>query len=373
MKRAKIKSRWAALTAVLVLLGLTVRTDVAYGALGIETDKKGSIEFEVSANTYTGPEGSEVDYDTLNLGSLKIPVKLYRVASINVSGKYTALPPYESLTGLGSVDSETNAETWASFAEAAQAIAEPLPDEEGNTPEGGRPYRELSLENARGKADGLETGLYLVSAQKVVTDEYIYSFQPYLVSLPGNAYDPLDPDSSDEWLYDVTVGLKPSRENRYGDLEIIKTLDTYNATLGGATFIFEVYAEKDGIVYNDVVSAVFDGAGTKSVKIEGKIPAGALVTVKEIYTGASYEAVAGTEKTETIIADQSVSAAFRNDYDERLNGGTSIVNHFAAEPDGGQAGQETGGQAGENAPAAESREIWNVVQQKDSTGQTGEE
>ena len=70
MKKAKIKSRWAALTVVLALLGLTVRMNVAYGAIGIETDKKGSMEFEVSAKTYTGPEGSEVDYETLNLGSL---------------------------------------------------------------------------------------------------------------------------------------------------------------------------------------------------------------------------------------------------------------------------------------------------------------
>ncbi len=371
MKKAKIKSRWAALTVVLALLGLTVRMDVAYGAIGIETDKKGSMEFEVGAKTYTGPEGSEVDYETLNLGSLAIPVKLYRVASVNVSGKYTALPPYTSLTGLGSVDAGTNAGTWASFADAAHAIAEPLPDAEGNTPEGDKPYKELTLENAHGRAENLETGLYLVSAQEVVTAEYIYSFQPYLVSLPGNACDASDPDSSDDWLYDVTVGLKPSRENRYGDLEIRKTLDTYNATLGGAAFIFEISAEKDGIVYNDVVSVVFDGAGTKSVKIEGRIPAGALVTVKEIYSGASYEAVAGTEKTETIIADQLVSVTFRNDYDERLNGGTSIVNHFAADKDDSQADQGTG--AGQSTPAAESREVWSVVQQKDSTGQTGEE
>lgn len=150
---------------------------------GIETDKKGSMEFEVSAETYTGPEGSEVDYETLNLGSLAIPVKLYRVASVNVSGKYTALPPYTSLTGLGSVDAGTNAGTWASFADAAHAIAEPLPDAEGNTPEGDKPYKELTLENAHGRAENLETGLYLVSAQEVVTAEYIYSFQPYLVSL----------------------------------------------------------------------------------------------------------------------------------------------------------------------------------------------
>ena len=52
------------------------------------------------------------------------------------------------------------------------------------------------------------------------------------------------------------------------------------------------------------------------------------MTITEVYSGASYEIISDPEKTQTIIADEAVSVDFTNDYDERLNGGTSVVNHF---------------------------------------------
>lgn len=379
----KRRSRWTALAAAFVLLGLSVRTDTAYGAVGIDTGREDcAVHFELGKETYAGPEGGQVDYKTLALESLEIPVKLYQVASVNVSGKYTAAEHYKSLTEkLASVNSQTAAGTWAELAKSAQELAEPGADQ--TAVKGDKPVKEITLEHAKGTADGLGTGLYLVSAQEVQTPEYIYSFQPYLVSLPGNAYNPSKPsgpDNKDDWLYEVTVGLKPSRANRYGDLEIQKTLNTYNATLGGATFIFQVEAEKDGIIYSDVFSIVFDRAGTRSVKT-GKIPAGADVKVTEVYTGASYELKTDAEQTRTILADETVSAAFTNDYDERLSGGTSIVNHFKAKGDGSLADENAGrtgtpdvddaGQNLDDTQNTRSRILWDVEQLSDSTGQTG--
>ena len=74
-------------------------------------------------------------------------------------------------------------------------------------------------------------------------------------------------------VYDVTTGLKPSQEVRFGNLVIDKTVTSFNETLGNATFVFQIEGKKDGEqIYSDVVSAVFDAAGTKSILVD-KIPA----------------------------------------------------------------------------------------------------
>ena len=48
----------------------------------------------------------------------------------------------------------------------------------------------------------------------------------------------------------------------------------------------------------------------------------------EIYSGASYELTSEPSKTVSIVADQEVHAAFSNDYNGKMNGGSSVVNHF---------------------------------------------
>lgn len=150
----------------------------------------------------------------------------------------------------------------------------------------------------------------------------------------------------------MTTGLKPEQEVRYGSVQINKTLDTYNATLGGASFIFSVEAVKDGeTVYSDVVSLVFDGPGTKSVEV-GNIPAGAQVTVTEVYSGSSYQIVGNNVATAVISAETSAQVSFANTYDGSNNGGSSIVNHFTyTAPEGTDSGEGT----------------WNWTQQTDST------
>ena len=90
-------------------------------------------------------------------------------------------------------------------------------------------------DKSKGVAGDLSTGMYLVVAESVQSPEYTYDFTPYLISLPNNYYSETEDDT---WVYDVTTGLKPAQTERYGDLVIEKTLTAYNATLGGADFIF---------------------------------------------------------------------------------------------------------------------------------------
>ena len=388
----KKRSIGVALAVVFALLALTIRTDVAHGAIGIETERTDcSISFDLavdaqkpqpgeeqkpggeqkpgeSGDPTTGDGGEQELTGFVELEKLLIEVELYKVADVNVSGKYiepktgdTSL--YGALKSeLAGVSSETKAAQWLEMAETAMKQVE-----EGKL----SPVKTATLNSGNGnEITNLSTGLYLVAAKEVQSPEYIYRFTPYLVSLPGNDYQ--QKGDSDAWIYQVRVSLKPSQENRYGDLEITKTLNSYNATLGGATFIFQVDAKKDDIVFSDVVSIVFDQPGTRTVKLAERIPAGATVTVKEVYSGASYEVVSDPEKTTTIVANDpdhpgaAASVDFTNDYDERLNGGTSVVNHFIyTEPEGGDAGTDSG--SGAQTPEG----VWDYEQLKDSTQETG--
>ena len=305
-----IKKKGAAALAFALVLS-AVGISSVYGAPGIDTGASCSLSFELDGQ-----------YEELE--RMAIPVSLYKVADLDVSGEYLPLEGYESLE-LGSVTESTTAQQWESFAKEAVALTDTLgtepaavleiaPDEEGKP---------------SGYAGDLSQGMYLVEADTVQTEEYTYEFVPYLVSLPNNYY---YSTGNDDWVYDVTTGLKPEQTMRYGSLTIDKTLASYNATLGSASFVFQVEGVKDGdLVLSDVVSLVFDATGTKSVTISG-IPAGTRVTVTEIYGGANYDATSAAEQSAVVTADEegqlSASVSFTNDYNGGMNYGTSVVNHF---------------------------------------------
>lgn len=326
MKMKKTIKKGSALALALALMLSATVLPKVYAAFGIDTEKSCSLTFELDGT-----------YQELN--GLTIPINLYRVADVEENGEYKVLPGYEDLD-LASINDKTTAEDWEKLAGKASELVEnqsAVPDVEVQMqkPDGG--------DKSTVTANDLSTGMYLVIAESVQSAAYKYDFIPYLISLPNNYYGQTQDDT---WVYDVITGLKPSQTQRYGDLVIDKTLTAYNTTLGGANFIFQVEAERDfEVVYSNVVSISFDAPGTKSVKIE-HIPAGAAVTVTEVYSGASYELTSdGTQQT-VIVADNTVDVSFENTYDHRNNGGSSVVNRFTYN-DGD----------------------WDWEQQKDSTGE----
>ncbi len=326
--------RKSALIFAALLLMLAAAPGNVYGSLGIETEKADcSIAFDLG--NLTG-EGS----DFAGLTALEIPVDLYKVADVKMDGSYV---PGSSYSGLAEdlkaaldaanvQDQERKAEEWLNLAEGFRELI----------PENTFGEYQTTLTEGAGQIDDLPVGLYLVCARKVWSEEFIYTFSPYLISVPDNGYYK-DDTREDAWIYHVEVSLKPERENRFGDLEIVKTLDSYNESLGSATFIFQIDAHKDEFTYSDVVSLVLDGPGTRSVILRQKLPAGASVTVREVYSGPSYSAGSGeiqnieSALAATILSDKlevnmeekpKNQVSFTNHYDNRLNGGTSVVNHF---------------------------------------------
>lgn len=295
----------------------------AKAASAIDTDAECSIEFDISGNS------SE-------LLSASIPVNLYKVASVDVSGNYTATGTFAKLD-LSSVSADNLDTAAAIWSERAAEAKKLLKDDT-------EPTTTVTLTQGRGTATGLNTGLYLVDTPEVVTTNYTYTFTPYLVSLPTNNY---YSNGNDDWIYDLTkeynsaVGLKPEEHARYGDLKINKTLAHHNATTGKkATFVFKIeITPLKGKTETRIESLDFEAAGDSSVTIT-KIPAGATVTVKEEYSGASYKLTSANDQNATIVATDRgakvdpASVSFTNDIDDNMNGGYGVKNNFKLDENG---------------------------------------
>lgn len=136
----------------------------AKAASAIDTDAECSIQFDIGGNS-----------ELLN-DDVTVQVNLYKVASVDVSGNYTATDAFTGLD-LSSVSADnldTAAATWAERAKEAQGK---LTDSKGNTVVD--PTETVTLQNGRGYQDKLETGLYLVDTPKVITTNYTYTFTPY--------------------------------------------------------------------------------------------------------------------------------------------------------------------------------------------------
>lgn len=326
-RRVKILGA-CALTLAVTLSGLALPR--AYAAKAVDVNKKCSIEFNLQNSVYdaaTENKDAEKAEDFAELNKLHVQVHLYRVADIKETGAYTETKGFEELK-LDQISDKTTAEQWAEKAAKARELIESGVEPAAETA--------VTLENGKGKVSELATGMYLIVADEVKSPYFTYSFKESLISLPNNYW---YNSQSDDWIYNLTknnaVGLKPDREERKGDLVINKTLTSYNATVGGATFVFHVNVEKrDGTVTNNVYKMEFNGAGNDSLTISD-LPAGAIVTVTEEYSGASYKLVSDKDQKTTIIAQEEegnpVSVSFTNEYDGGQNGGSGIVNRFYME------------------------------------------
>ena len=323
MMRKRVKEGSAIFLALAVAFSVFALPGV-WAANAIQVDRTDcSVEFSVGSD-YTELQKSDVTVD------------LYKVASVDKSGEYTVVKDFKGLdvSGLNIEDKDGSAAEWAKRAETAAQMAKA----------GSITPKKVVTKNGMVTASKLETGLYLICPEQVVTDNYTYTFAPYLISLPNNYY---GNGGSDTWVYNLTgengITLKPEQHERFGDLVINKTLTALNATSGDkATFVFQIDITKaDGTTESKVEALTFDAAGKQSAKITG-LPAGAQVKVTEVYSGASYELTSTNGVQTTITANDEYSAAdaptaevsFINETDGRTNGGYGVVNHFELDENG---------------------------------------
>lgn len=332
MKAGKYRKIWICGAMTLVMgASLVFSRMAAFAGDRIDTSAACSLTIEVAGDI------SSQYPEILDAG---IPVTLYKVADMDSNADYTPLEGFEEI-GLADIGSETTAGEWAAMAEkACVALGRPFdPEKETKDEDNQEPLvkepvtHEFTVDLGDGQPDtlaGLDCGMYLVYAEETATDNYVYNFTPYLVSLPTSDYT-IENGGTDTWTYDVVMGLKPQQGTRYGDLIIEKTLGTVNTSMGGASCVFQVEAVKDGkIVYSNVLSLNFKDPGTKQIVVD-EIPMGAEVTVTEIYAGAGYKLTSAPSVNVTIVEPETegypATANFTNDYDYP-GYGTSVVNHF---------------------------------------------
>lgn len=310
MMRKRIRRGGTLLLGFAVLLSAMFLPQV-YAAEAIDPAAECSIGFSI-AGTYEDLSNTEVQVD------------LYKVADVSASGKYTAVSGYEGL-GLEEISDTTTAQEWEEKALKAAETAQAQ----------GKETAQVTVAGGVGSVSGLKTGMYLIQAETAQTENYEYTFTPYLVSLPNNYY---YENGNDTWVYTLTdLALKPEQTERLGSLEIVKTLDGKGISMGeAATFIFQVdYTTPRGEDKTELVTVTF-GAGdgsTGSASVD-EIPAGSQVTVTEIYSGASYE-LAASEGTEAVIAaGETAQARFTNTYNGSWNGGYGVVNSYTVDENG---------------------------------------
>ncbi len=331
MKAGKRFRRGCAL-ALAVLLGLSGLVQIrTQAATGIETGRLCTLTVSVADSEYKE-----------EFNEMKIPVSLYRVADVDVSGRYAPVEPFKGMD-FSSLGSETKAEDWTVLAEEAVECLEGTEVPAVQTKEAAA--AEGSTEAAGAVFEDLATGLYLVVPEAAYNKDYTvrYLFTPYLTALPSSEYT-LTGAGSDEWNYDTVIGLKAEGEPQYGRLNITKVLSNYNETLGRTSFVFQVEGrdETGALVYSNVISTTHEGAGSETVTL-GQIPAGLTVTVTEVYSGASYELVDSREKDVLIWSDAAVasgehseaSVSFTNRYGGGNRGGYGVTNHFDSDGSGG--------------------------------------
>lgn len=315
MSKMKWKKRCLAafLAAATVLAGAAAAP--AYAAREVEVDRLCSLTVTI------GEEGSYIE----DLTGAQWEVKLYRIASVDAQGEYTAAEGFESLEE--GIDSVETAADWDEVASGAQKII-------GAQESPAQPDAVIQVANGTGTAQGLPTGLYLLLSDNAVTDLYEYTFQPAVALLPSPAGQ--GTAAGEDWIYDQTVALKYEQGPRYGSLRVVKTLDSFNESLGPVTFVFQVEGvnENGETVYSNVLATTHSSAGTQSAVAE-QIPAGTTVTVTEVYSGASYALVSDGTQTGVIAADTELAMAFTNSYDDELVPGYGAVNNFQYDENSG--------------------------------------
>ena len=303
------------------------------------------------ASSLTVIPGSQEELS--DLAGAGVVVDLYQVASAAREGSgyaYTLGERYAGLReGLDQVLTTPVGEALEALSELAAQAALGGGDRAVPTVEGAP---------AGSAVGGIEPGLYLVVVRgsrperylgtikgangrdiivsRVQTGNWLYTYLPRLVFLPGkpvDAHGHNSPANPGGWLFNVRMTLKPTRENgRLGSLEIVKTLTDFVADHQGF-FVFKVDVYVGGeLISSTLYNMIFDQAGQQRITVPD-LPEGAEVVVTEEYSGASYRLTTAGMVRGTISAGEVLQAEFTNT--GSTGDGGAIINHFNFEDEGG--------------------------------------
>ena len=392
-----MKKKWLSLAIVLTLIaGTCMAASISSEAVSLDLDRECSMTI-YPENPNTGRFGADLEMAKVQVDIYKVAdaVKISGSDSYtyNFIGDYAKLKETESV-----LSGEVKAGGWQSLAQAAAKAVLGYKDVLGNgedipptISDSHMVMQNVSIYSAedndigglRKKVGGMDAGLYLIIARgegmnapedyRVTmqsmkhqsgmsggiatianSDNYTYLFAPQLISVPMKSdvvsgtdsasengplpewNDNYTTSGSGEWIYDVSVYLKPVRVSRYGSLEISKRLQAYeseevvqdgqqaegsNGQDEKTTFVFKTtwanpdYTPDSGLPekisrVDSVTFPIINENGEKvydwQLYVDG-IPLGTEVTVEEVYSGASYEIVGGEEaKSQKVTLEKGI-------------------------------------------------------------------
>lgn len=353
------------------LLALALTLALAFSVTGaLESRAADPIDLDAECTlTVNGSvlyELVEADYDGIMTKpqNVTLTVDLYKVAEVSESGKYTELTSDFSsaeledgtnlLTKLQGVTWKTTAEEWQEMAAAAESVVKAdgfsgTPVDKTKTITEDSPAVTFGKANPDSTNTSVNPGLYLLVPGQVDTPFYTYNLDAFLVALPGNEYkwqqtaDGVQGSGDDAWMdavsTDITTKLKVERVNKEGELYISKSLTEFSGLPGSkveAVFQIDIMT-LEGESEQRFVSFYFDDTTESEPVLVPGIPAGADVTVTEVYAGAGYELADGSAEKWIIEELPAVTegenggaqiAVFHNQPDGSATGGSGITNRF---------------------------------------------
>lgn len=395
-----MKHKWTqVLMSLAAVFGMVTALSFSGGAAeSVNLDEKCSLT--VIPGNFTG-DGS--GWLAEQLDNASVVIDLYRVAGVipgKAGGfgydgyQFELEAQYAGEEGLQITEHMTNAD-WRQQSQKAARIALGITTDAEGAVSGTVQTPPVRMEESvKQEIGGLDAGLYLLIARRggagdpdvtygdvaaytavsrdsdgteqIATmanaSDCVFSFEPELIALPGKEPyvdaegNPVSNTANPgPWLYHMEPVLKARAQMRYGSLQIRKELLEFETMAGESiprpvTFIFEINAVWEDRIsgvggqreYKDVVAIDFTGAGSETAYRPGeelKLPVGAQVTVKEIYSGPGYSPYPDAaeddthreafEKT-TVITDteQIFEVTFTNYYNRRHVDGHGITNHF---------------------------------------------
>lgn len=169
-------------------------------------------------------------------------LSLYRVSDMDATGELTVREPFAPYASDLDIRGKNDA--------AWQAVAEKL--ERWVILNQLQPISQAVVgKDGIARLSGLPMGLYLVLAQGIEMDGYVYTVAPFFLVFPER-------NGQDQWNYDISASAKPAQNPKRMDYQVIKIWeDTCHPEKRPEKITVQLYC--DGVPYGEPVTLPQDG------------------------------------------------------------------------------------------------------------------
>lgn len=168
---------------------------------------------------------------------------IYRVSDMDKTGELTVREAFSAFASDLDIRGQ-NDEAW-------QAMAEKLARWLSLEPQIMPTAQAVVTEKGLAQLRDLPMGLYLVTAQGVEKDGYVYTVAPFFLVFPER-------DENDQWNYDISAKAKPAKNEKTMDYQVIKLWkDTCRPEKRPQAITVQLYC--DGVAFGDPVTLPENG------------------------------------------------------------------------------------------------------------------